>query len=851
MSDARRFRKVAELFEAVRAKDRAERDAFLADAGRSCPEAVAEVRRLLAHHDEGGVLDTPILPREAASDVARAVGASPLPARIGPYRVIRELGVGGMGIVCLAEQDNPRREVAIKLIRPGLVTRDLLKRFDRETALLGRLQHPGIARIYEAGTYDDGSGARPFFAMEFVDGAPLLDHVREQDLHDRLETFARICDAVEHAHRRGIIHRDLKPGNILVDRSGQPRILDFGVARATESDLQASTLQTAVGQLIGTVAYMSPEQVCGRGTDIDTRSDVYGLGVILYELIADRLPYDLDGRTIAAAARVISEEDPTALSTLNHSYRGDLHTIVHKTLEKEPDRRYQSASALAADIRHFLDDEPIVARPATTMYQLRKFARRNKALVAGVMIAFLAIGAGAIGATIGMIRAQDEAERAQAMTAFLEDVLVAADSARSGNVRLVDVLRDAGARVDSEFADLPELAVRIHELLAVAFLNIAYFDEAAHHAERWRSEVEARFGSGHVATHRPRIVLAKVLRGRMRLEESEALVRAVVDALDPRAHDAVAIDARLTLGNLLMLRGSYEEAERLLRDVLDEVESEHGPLHPLTVRSRNFLGRTLDNRAMHGGGEPSSNESLRREAAALFRQVVDDEHEAGRVSHDGLDALTSLSAYARAAGRYDEAAAYAREGMELAEPRLGSDHPIMAAFRRRLGRALFGSGQVEEAARHMKDAVAWARDTQRNRLRTSVTMAMAFPILDAAGEWETCLEYAEYIVAQYADSAHQGTGFEARIWLPYLHTRLGALEKAAALFEPLLEIEAGLDDQHRARLHYARGIWFMRQDDPETARGHLELAYELCDDQLFRWPDRRAIGTALEGLTPR
>ena len=465
MSGGSRAQAIERLFDEALELGPAERSKFLDERCAADPEMRAEIERLLQHdssaRERESFLEAPVTPVPAPADL------QPGQLLAGRYTLRRILGRGGMGVVWLAEQENPRREVAVKLIRPDFASPQLLRRFELEAAVLGRLRHPGIAQIYEAGMFDDGYGGRPFFAMEYVDGPPLLDFInqRKPGARERLELFTLICDAVHHAHQKGVVHRDLKPGNILVidesrstiapasnRQSSIVKILDFGVARAIDSDLQVTTIQTGAGQLIGTLQYMSPEQVEGNADSIDTRSDVYGLGVILYQLLTGRLPYDLANCTIATAARVISDDEPAPLASIDRSLRGDIETILRKSLEKDPDRRYQSAAELAADITRHLNDEPIVARRATTAYQLRKFARRNKALVIGVMIAFAAVSAGAVAATIGMVRAERQAARAGSMNAFLQDVLIAADSARSGDMRLVDLLKDAGARVDVEFA---------------------------------------------------------------------------------------------------------------------------------------------------------------------------------------------------------------------------------------------------------------------------------------------------------------------------------------------------------------------------------------------------------------
>jgi len=351
------------------------------------------------------------------------------PAVIGHYTILRLIGEGGMGSVYEAEQEHPRRTVALKIIKAGMTDRESLRRFEQEAQALGRLQHPGIAQIYEAGTADTGFGPQPYFAMEFIRGRTLGDYVRQRNLNVRakLELVAKVADAVHHAHQRGLIHRDLKPTNILVDESGQPKVVDFGVARVSDR-ANPSTFQTDVGRLVGTLAYMSPEQVLGDPLEVDTRTDVYALGVILYELLAGRQPYNT-GTKLHDAIQVIREEEPARLSVVDRTYRGDIETIAFKALEKDKARRYASAAELASDIRRYLKDEPIVARPPSASYQLQKFARRNKAIVLGIAAVFAVLIVGVVASTWEATRARraeqaavverDRARQAQ-VTASLE-----------------------------------------------------------------------------------------------------------------------------------------------------------------------------------------------------------------------------------------------------------------------------------------------------------------------------------------------------------------------------------------------------------------------------------------------
>lgn len=331
-------------------------------------------------------------------DRERTWRTAPTPVLAGNYRVLRVLGEGGMGIVYQAEQAFPRRTVALKAIRPGLASRGILRRFQNEAQILARLHHPGIAQIYEAGAADEASPDEAFFAMEFVDGRPLTEFATAHalDVRARARLMLRVCEAVQHAHQRGVIHRDLKPSNILVEiRDGepQPKVLDFGVARTIDAEARATSIHTGIGNIVGTLPYMSPEQVAGSGDAIDVRSDVYALGVVLFQLLAGRLPHDLSTASLPEAARIIRDQPAPRLGDLDRSFRGDIETIAAKALDKEPARRYQSAGELGEDLRRFLAGEPIAARRDSLIYLARKQARRFR-VAAAVAAAFIVLLAG-------------------------------------------------------------------------------------------------------------------------------------------------------------------------------------------------------------------------------------------------------------------------------------------------------------------------------------------------------------------------------------------------------------------------------------------------------------------------
>lgn len=611
----------------------------------------------------------------ASLGLQSASTARNFPASIGGYRIIRLLGEGGMGSVYEAEQDRPRRHVALKVIRAAWASSELTRRFELEFQTLGRLHHPGIAQIYEAGSADSGFGQQPFFAMEMIHGKPLIDYANASKLNtrQRLALMVQICEAVQHAHQRGIIHRDLKPGNILVDETGQPKILDFGLARATDSDVQA-TRETDIGQLLGTLPYMSPEQVTADPTALDTRSDVYALGVILYELLAGKLPYPVS-RQLHEIVQTIQQVDPTPLSSVNRVYRGDIETIVGKALEKDKSRRYSSAANLGADIQRYLEDRPITAKPASTSYQLQKFARRHKALVASVGVVFLVLVAATVVSLREAIKASRAAETAAVLNNFLQDDLLAQASSSSQlgasakpdpDLKVRTALDRAAEHITGKFDKQPEVEAAIRDTIGRTYMDLGLYAEARKQ-EEGALDLERRIlGAENPKTLETmtRVGHAMLLGGKQ--AEAEALLMQAVQiqrrVLGPEHPDTLL--AAYYLGDVYNHEGKYAQAEALFRQNLEARRRVLGPEHRSTLSSMNGLANAYSEQ-----GKYAQAEAIYKQILEISRRVLGPEHP------NTLLAMSNLALDYDSEGNFTEAEALLRQAVETRRRVLGPEHP--------------------------------------------------------------------------------------------------------------------------------------------------------------------------------
>jgi tetratricopeptide (TPR) repeat protein/predicted Ser/Thr protein kinase len=600
------------------------------------------------------------------------------PERIGRYRILRLLGEGGMGAVYEAEQENPHRTVALKVIRAGFADPEMVRRFENEAQALGRLHHPGIAQIYEAGTADTQFGSQPYFAMELVHGQTLLAYCDQHhlDVRQRLELAAKIGDAVQHAHQRGLIHRDLKPANILVDEAGQPRILDFGVARLTDADTQA-TRQTNIGQIVGTLSYMSPEQVQGDPDALDTRSDVYALGVILYEMLAGKMPYTLP-RQLHEAVRTIQQTEASPLSTLAKSYRGDIETIVAKALEKDKSRRYGSAAELAADIRRHLHHEPIVARPPSAMYQLSKFARRNRALVTGVVAVFAVLVLGIVASAWEAVQARHAAKRAeqesaisQAVNDFLQKDLLGQASAYNQskpdpNITVRTVLDRAAQNIQGKFAGQPAIEAAIRETIGETYVQMGLYPGAERQLKEALVLSSRALGDEDPKTLSIQFDLANLVEREGKYAQAEALDKKLLDirrrVLGPEHLDTLQSMKELASVYMQLRKGA--EAEALHQKTLDTMRRVLGPEHPDTLELMNNLAGDYEIE-----GKYAQAETLHQEVLGIRRRVLGPEHPATLMSMDNLAIV-----YYRE-GKNAQAVALDQDVLETRRRVLGPEHP--------------------------------------------------------------------------------------------------------------------------------------------------------------------------------
>ena len=534
-----------------------------------------------------------------------------------------------MGVVYEAKQESPSRHVAIKLLHPTHSTPERLSRFRLEAQLLGRLQHPGIAQIFEAGTYDIGRGPQPFFAMELVDGADLRTYCERESLdrRARLELLARVADAIQYAHEQGIVHRDLKPDNVLVNERGQPRILDFGIARSeTKTTALASSL-TQAGQLIGTLAYMAPEQLSEASGSVTPLVDVYALGVLAYEILLGRQPREIEDLPLPQAIARLASSEPRRAGQLDTSLRGDVETILGKALESDPTRRYRSAGAFAGDLRRHLAAEPISAHPPSTVYIVTKFVQRNRSLVGGVAATLIVAIAGAVVASIFAFTATRRADQIQRVAEFQAKQLGGIDVEEMGAHLRRTFLREARASMRREGVDGATAAERTSRLEAL--VADANFTEIALEALDENVFATALTAADEEFADQP-LVLASLLQSiaetQKRLGLYEAATKPQRRAFEIRReqlglHNADTLTSQFSLGWLLLFQGKRADAEPFLRAAL-EGRRELLPTDHADVRqSLESVAYLLSNTGRQAEGIP-----YRRELTESLSRVLGEDH---------------------------------------------------------------------------------------------------------------------------------------------------------------------------------------------------------------------------------
>jgi eukaryotic-like serine/threonine-protein kinase len=704
--------KVKEAVAAALERPAAERSAYLDGVCDGDPSLRAEVDSLLSAYETSDGLSTPAWLGQLQHN------QSFTPNTIGPYHLIRKLGEGGMGQVWLAEQTAPvQRQVALKLIRAGMFDESVLQRFQSERQSLAIMDHPAIAKVFDAGATPEG---QPYFVMEYVPGLPITDYcdLKKLKLRDRLELFIQVCEGVQHAHQKAIIHRDLKPANLLVvevDGKPRPRIIDFGLAKAAVPQAGGASLFTQIGGFVGTPGYMSPEQANPDILDVDTRTDVYSLGVVLYVLLTGSLPFEAkQKRPLDEVLRQLREEDPPRPSTrvnldakepssattaaaratepqhLVSELRGDLDWITMKAVERDRARRYGTPSELAADLRRYLNNEPVLARPASAGYRLRKYVRRHRisvaaaAVIAGLLIAFGIVQASQLR------RITRERDRANRITDFMTRMFKVSDpsEARGNTVTAREILDKASKDIDTGLAKDPEQQAQMMDVMGSVYQSLGLYSSAQDLLQRAVAIQTRALGPEDPRTLASIDSLASALDGGGHYTEAEKLERQNLEVsrrvLGPEHPDSIR--AMRTLGTTLENEGHYPEAEKLDREALELSRRVLGEQDPDTLAAMNSLGFVLQRSAHY-----SEAEKLHAEALKGSQTVLGPDHP------QTLASMRSLAGDFRGERKYAEAEKLDREALEIRQRILGPEHPQTLVSMTELARDLWREGKLADS----------------------------------------------------------------------------------------------------------------------------------------------------------
>jgi tetratricopeptide (TPR) repeat protein len=651
---------------------------------------------------------------------------------IGRYQLLQRIGEGGMGQVWLAEQREPvRRRVALKLIKAGMNTREVIARFESERQALALMDHPAIAKVLDAGSTPQGA---PYFVMEYVAGIPITTYCDSHRLRilERLELFMRVCEGVQHAHQKAIIHRDLKPSNILVtevDGHPAPKIIDFGVAKALTQKLTANTMFTRIGTLVGTPEYMSPEQALSSGEDIDTRTDVYSLVIVLYELLAGAPPIELRQIAFDEFLRRLREEDspkpsarlrmqdPVALTetarkrqtdppALAKQLRGDLDSIALKALEKDRARRYGSPSDFAADIGRHLRNEAVLAVPPSIAYRTRKFARRYRGALITACAFSLVLLAAAVISVRQSIRANREAAVAQAVNDFLQnDLLAQASSANQfgpaakpdPDLKVRTALDRAASRIGGKFERQPEVEASIRDTIGQTYGELAFYPEARKQLERALDLRRRVLGAKHPLTLKTMNRLGRILYLQGNYPQAAALHSQTLEiqrtVLGPEHLDTIS--SMNNLANDLVEQGKYEQAEVLFKQALETLRRVLGPEKPDTIKPMNNLARVYFLQ-----GKYTEAEKIYSQTQEILRRVMGPEHPYT------LSSMNNMAVVYFVEGKYAQADALYTQTMGIKRRVLGPDHPDTVSTMNNLANTCLAEGkyaQAEELLSHTLD----------------------------------------------------------------------------------------------------------------------------------------------------